>query len=256
MRSFLTVILAAFLTLPAMAGEVVDIQTPRGETVRLLVESVPDAAGVAVLFAGGKGRLKISESGGFKSGKGNFLIRSAEHFRTNGWITAKIDTPSDRPKSLDHFRGTEEHAQDIGAVVAALRARFGKPVWLVGTSRGSISAANAGVRLVDTRADGIVLTASVIRENKRDAHVLDMPLERITGPVLIVHHRSDECVVTPPDRIADVEARLTQASPLKTLWYSEKGNARGKECGSKHYHGFIDIEERVVRDITAWMTAN
>ncbi len=40
-----------------------------------------------------------------------------------------------------------QHAEDIGKVIADVRERTKLPVWLVGTSRGAISAANAASRL-------------------------------------------------------------------------------------------------------------
>ena len=40
---------------------------------------------------------------------------------------------------------------------------------------------------------------------------------------------------------------------MKVLWYEKKGWAKGKACQARHYHGFIDIEEKVVADIMAWI---
>lgn len=237
----------------AFAG-VQDVQS-RGQTTRLLVEKGDNPFAVVVLFAGGKGVLKITEDGGMGWGRGNFLVRTAKHFRKNGAITAVIDAPSDRPYDMYYFRSTEEHAKDVGAVIKRLRAEYSLPVWLIGTSRGTNSVANAGARLQGAdRPDGIVLTATVTEPGNKDYdHVMMMALDKIELPVLIAHHRKDRCYVTSPGEVKGLKEALKNANPVKVLWYEGAKNPRGNECGARHYHGFIGIEKRVVKDIMAWI---
>lgn len=237
----------------AFAG-VQDVQS-RGQTTRLLVEKGDSPFAVVVLFAGGKGVLKISDDGGMGWGRGNFLVRTAKHFRKNGAISAVIDAPLDRPYDMYDFRSTEEHARDVGAVIKHLRAEYSLPVWLIGTSRGTNSVVNAAARLKGgDRPDGIVLTATVTEaSNKGLDHVMDMALDKIELPVLIAHHKKDACSVTPPSGVTELKDALKNAGPVKVLWYENAKNPRGNECGSRHYHGFIGIEKRVVRDIMAWI---
>ncbi len=120
---------------------------------------------------------------------------------------ADVDHPTDQSSDLYGFRGTEDHAKDVAAVIAYLRKEFGLPVWLVGTSRGTNSVANAAIRLQGPKGpDGIVLTATVL-ELKHGGdpdywtNVLDMNLDEITVPVVIAHHKQDSCSVTPPGRL-------------------------------------------------------
>ena len=52
----------------------------------------------------------------------------------------------------DGFRNGAEHAQDVAAVVKDLRRRFpAAKLFLVGTSRGTVSAASLGRSLVSVR---------------------------------------------------------------------------------------------------------
>ena len=64
----------------------------------------------------------------------------------------------------DWFRLGDKHASDIAAVVAELKKRFDNvPVFLVGTSRGTISAAN-GARAPGNNIAGVVLSDFCARQ--------------------------------------------------------------------------------------------
>jgi len=242
----LAAVLCCGLGAASASAEVVDISS-RGETTRLLVEQPTGApGGVALLFAGGAGVLRTTEDGTIRKLKGNFLVRSAGLFRDHGWITAIVDAPSDRQRNLFGFRGTADHAADIGAAIDTLRRRFKAPVWLVGTSRGTMSAANGAVRLQGAAGpDGIALTSSVLVDNAKGDLVLMYDLDEIRVPVVIAHHRRDGCKVTPPEEVAALERALANAKAVKTLWF-DGGVDRGNPCQARGHHGFAGIEDAVV----------
>ena len=124
-----------------LSQRVVDIPTRPGVTQRfaLLAPAKPKAA--IILFAGGHGGLQISDDGSYGWGKGNFLVRSREHFAERDLAVAVLDAPSDRQSApfLSGFRQTPQHAEDVRAVVAWLREHAKTPVWLAGASRGTQS---------------------------------------------------------------------------------------------------------------------
>ena len=254
MRIFSLSLLTFLISSTVLSAEVQDVLS-RGETTRLLVEQGDNPWVTVVLFAGGKGVMKISESGSLGWGSGNFLIRSRQHFLNHGAITAVIDAPTDKRYGLHGFRSTEDHAKDVGTVVKHLRAEFGLPVWLIGTSRGTNSVANSALRLSSDKPDGIVLTASMLAYNSRWGadYLLTMDLEKIEMPVLIAHHRKDACSVTPPGLVGELKARLEHAEPLAVMWYEGGSGVKGKVCQAFHHHGFAGIEERVVSDIMGWI---
>jgi hypothetical protein len=255
MMKFLCVmILAVLIPFGGVSAEIQDVES-RGAITRLLVEQGDNPWVTVVLFAGGKGALKLAENGAIGWGGRNFLVRSREYFQDRGAITAVIDAPTDHRDKLYGFRVTEDHAKDIGAVIKHLRAKYGLPVWLVGTSRGTTSVASAAVRLQQEKPDGIVLTSTMLVENTKGDYVLPLELSKIEIPVLIAHHKYDACAKTPPGKVGDLKAALTMAKPVKVLWYEKKGYDRGSACQARHYHGFIDIEEKVVSDIMAWIKA-
>ncbi len=145
-----------------------------------------------ILFAGGKGKLNIDESG--IGDEGNFLVRTRHQFANKGMVVVVVDKPTDKGK-LFHFRTTDKHVKDIKAVIEFLRKRHpGKPLWLVGTSRGTISVANMAARVQGKAGpDGIVLTSSVTKDKKKRDSLEDIDLSSITVPTYIVHHNDDEC---------------------------------------------------------------
>jgi len=213
----------------------------------------PDQAShTLVLFAGGKGSLKISGEGIKK--QGNFLVRSRNLFVKQGFNVAIVDKPADQV-SLKGFRTTRAHVKDIAGVVSFLRERNKNiPVWLVGTSRGTISATNAAAQLHNAKGpDGIVLTASVTETSNNGADSLhDVDLSKITVPTLVVHHKHDECYVTPYTGAIKLIEQLTSVS-VKKLKGFIGGKNEGDACRGKSYHGFTGIEEYVVDDIAAWI---
>ena len=254
MRIFGASLLAVLVSFGVLAAEVEDVKS-RGETTRLLVEKGDNPFVTVVLFAGGKGVMDISESGNIGWGSGNFLVRSRQYFQNHGAITAVIDAPTDERHTLTEFRRTEDHAKDVGAVIKHLRAKYALPVWLVGTSRGTNSVANAGLRLKSNKPDGIVLTATMLAYNDRwgGDFVTNMDIEKIEMPVLIAHHKKDECTVTPPGKVGNLKEKLKNAKPVKVLWYEGGSGMRGPDCRAYQYHGFIGIEEKVVSDIMGWI---
>lgn len=235
---------------------VVDIPTRPGVTQRLVVVAPPEPKAAVILFAGGHGGLQIFSNGSFKWGEGNFLVRSRQLFADQGLLTVVIDAPSDRQQApfLGGFRQTAEHAADVKAVIAWLRAQARLPVWLIGTSRGTQSVGFLATALTGQEGpDGIVLTSSILADNKTRA-VPAMPLDRIRVPVLVVHHEQDGCRVC---AFADMPLLMDRLGhvPRKELITFTGGNNVGDPCEARAYHGFNGIEPEVVHRIAAWLLA-
>ena len=261
-------VLAAAFTAFALCGEclaqpaeVVDLPTRAGVKQRMLVLQ-PDkpAPAVLLLMTGGTGRVGIFDNGSLRN-EGNFLVRSRGRFVQQGYAVAVIDTPSDKsnaPFMGGDFRESPEHATDLATVIAWARQRFGKPVWLVGTSRGTQSVAYLATTLTGASApDGIVLTSSVLvstPEGRSAARsVQDMPLEKLRMPVLVVHHERDDCRVCPPSLLPALMAKLPPATSRLIL--EQGGKSEGPACEAFAHHGYNGIEDKVVADIAAWIAA-
>ena len=234
------------LGLPAVARsqqEMVTLQTRPGVTQSYFLTSIPkDLGAVAILFSGSGGLIQLrSENGQPKFKQGNFLVRSRAEFVKRGVVAAILDAPSDQQAGwgmTDEFRLGEMHFVDVSAVTGDLAKRFpATPLFLIGTSRGTISAAATGARLGEGVA-GVVLTSTLFRPASRKSKEPGPGLSRfdfatIKAPILFVHHASDQCELTP---YSDA-ARLSNKYPLISV--SGGAPPRSGPCDPFSAHGYL-----------------
>lgn len=246
---FLSLALAgsvAFATLVvgrAAAEDRVELHSRPGVTLPILYQPAASPVASAVLFPGGVG--VIAATGG------NFLLRVRGEFAAQGISVAVIDAPSDHSGGLpNEYRASADAAQDIAAAIAFLRSKAPAPVWLVGTSRGSISAGNGAARLGPSQVGGLVLTSSVWNRGMDR-----VPLGSIAVPTLIVHNRDDGCRQSPPAGAEPALAALA-AAPVKQLVFVSGGMAKSNPCGGLSTHGYYGIEDKVVPVVVAWIKAH
>jgi hypothetical protein len=218
-----------------------------------------------VLLAGSGGHLDLDDKGCPRALTGNSLVRSLPYFHGSGFVTALVDAPSDHPgdEGLAGFRITAQHAEDVGKVIADVRARTNMSVWVVGTSRGSISAVNAAARLSGPSApDGVVLTSALMsgfsggRKAWVGQTVFDLPLETIRLPILVVGHAADKCSRSPAARMTDITARTNGAREQVITISGGPGwsGASGVDaCEGRAPHGFVDQELEVAAGMTRFI---
>ena len=229
-----------------------DLPSRPGVTQRYLWQEPERFDSTVVLLIGGAGNLNLSPEGSLGAGAGNFLARSRDKFLAQGLAVALVDAPSDRqnPPYLGGFRQSPEHATDLRAVIADIRQRTARPVALVGTSRGTQSAAAVAIATLDEGGpDALVLTSSILNDTKSRA-LPHMDIEQLRLPVLVVHHEQDACRLCQFSDLSLLTAKLK--APFKVLSY-QGGNSRGDACEAMAYHGYNGIEVQVVQDIAAWI---
>lgn len=236
--------------------KVVDIPTRPGVSQRMVVLSPQNPQAAVILFAGGHGGLQMYPNGSFKWGEGNFVVRTRQLFADQGLLVVVVDAPSDRqsPPYLSGFRQQPEHVADIKAVIAWVREQAKVPVWLVGTSRGTQSAAYVATEVDGSEGpDGLVLSSTILTDNK-GRPVLAMPLDKLHIPVLVVHHEQDGCGHCSFSDVPRLMEKLSGA-PKKQLLTFKNGRNRGDPCGPFAYHGFNGLEREVVAQIAMWILA-
>jgi hypothetical protein len=242
---------------PVHAQEIVTLSTRAGVTQSYFLSARPEQlVALAVLFPGSGGLLRLrTENGRIRFNQGNFLVRSRSEFVKRGVIVALVDAPSDQQSGWgmsDEFRLAGDHTIDMAAVIGDLKRRFGAiPQFLIGTSRGTISAAALGARLGQDLA-GVVLTATMFRQTPRRAREAGPGLSKfdfatIKLPLLFVHHASDGCEVTP---YGDA-ARLSNKYPLITVLGGTE--PQSGPCEPFSQHGFLGKEPETVAEIVNWM---
>ena len=253
-------------------GEVATVETHDRTTTRYALTFAtdpPSASGrvALVLLPGGGGHVNLDDHGCARALKGNSLVRSLSHFRDLGLVTALVDAPSDHPgeDGLAGFRVSAAHADDLGRIIRDVRARANAAVWIVGTSRGSISAANAASRLTGPLApDGVVLTSALMSGGKGGQRpwvtqtVFDLRLEDIRVPVLVVGHAADTCLRSPATLMPNVTARTNGAREQVVTVTGGPGRAAGSQpsveaCEGRSPHGFIEQEAAVAAGIARFI---
>jgi len=241
--------------------ELIIIETRQGVTQKLLLLEPDNPVSSVILFAGGHGNLNLSSDAGkpiINWGKKNFLVRMRHGFVQNGFAVVLIDAPSDRKTEegmLGRFRTSEKHVEDIDHVIAFLRKRNDIPIWLIGTSRGTESAAYAAIYSKQSPA-GVVLTSSMTEENRKGIPVTDMALEKVTIPVLIIAHQDDKCCVTQPLGAEDIKDKLVNAAKVEVKYFKGGYEPKSRLCGALAPHGYYGIEKEVITYISDFIKQN
>lgn len=206
------------------------------------------AVATVLLFAGGHGGI------GLKDGvpqSGNFLIRTRDAFARAGFNVALVGNPDDARQMTPAFRRSGEHQADVLAILENIGKHSTVPVWLVGTSQGTLSAAASGVAL-GARIAGVVLS-STVTGSQPGGSVVDIALEDISVPVLIFQHKRDACRITPPVAAQRLTSRLVSA-PVKQYIEVDGGTEPSSgPCEAFHHHGYVGMEAQAVDQISRWI---
>ena len=206
-----------------------------GRTVWVRAVEASSARASAILLVGGRGRVSPRSK--------NFLVRVQPMLAEAGITSVLVDVPSDRGTLSTAFRATATHADDLARVAEWANAQYGFPVWVIGTSSGTISAVNLVARKGADIA-GMVLSASVTEPRPRSElakagvdGVLGMLNDIPRIPVLVLHHRNDACPMTPAYGAKSIYKKLAQSPRRKLVLISGGEAGKGNPCKGKSYHG-------------------
>ncbi len=237
---------------PVAQEELVTLEPRPGVSQKFLLTKPDNPVASAILFAGGHGALNVSHHSGqtqFGWGMKNFLVRTRKDFAKHGLVIATVDAPSDRKHGMYYgFRNSAQHVTDIETVIAYLKKSAGVPVWLIGTSRGTESAAYVAIHSKE-EIGGLVLTSSMTEWNKKGQTVTSMALDQIKVPTLVVAHKDDECRFTPAAGAEKIAERLVNSPKVEVKYFRGGYMPESKPCKALSAHGFFGIESRVVAAI-------
>ena len=266
MTRFLTYLflLSLLLVKPALALEekLVSVQTKRGVEQSFILIKPDNPIASIILFAGGHGGLGLTGAEAFEWGEENFVVRTRRDFAAKGLMVAVIDAPSDRPQLGAKFRISRKHAGDMAAVAKYLKRVKDIPVWVVGTSMGTFSAASVAIKKRKL-ISGLVLTSTMtgVPEDwsiagKYPDGVASMNLGKVRAPTLIVAHEDDRCEHTPAKDTTKLKDGLTNASAVKIVLVKGGRAAESDSCAGKSQHGFYGVESEAVDAISKFIKAH
>jgi len=222
------------------------VKTP---PVRLDKPAHEDRASV-ILMTGGNGLLSLDATGTITDSTGNFLIRSADLFLRHGLNVMMADATPAHPGGLTQaIRLSATHAAELQGFINAAVSRWSKPVWVVGTSNGSISTVTAaGFQPALSGLTGVVITSPVTVLALANQPTFNLYASRITVPTLVVWHQDDHCTFSPPAGSANLFTLIPSAH--KDSRSFDHGHSVATDpCGAFSEHGYAGIEERVVDHI-------
>jgi len=207
-----------------------------------------------ILMTGGDGLLSLDATGTIINSTGNFLIRSADLFLRHGLNVMMADATPAHPAGLTTgIRLSATHAAELQGFINAAQNRWGKPVWVVGTSNGSISGVTAaGFVPALAGLRGVVLTSPVTVLTTGTQPTFNLYASRITVPTLVVWHQDDHCTFSPPAGSAALFTLIPSVDKASRSF--EHGHSVATDpCGAFSEHGYAGIEEEVVEKIAEFI---
>jgi hypothetical protein len=270
MRGWMVVLTLLLSLEPALGGEAtvaekaLALETRPGVTTAFyLSEPSSPPVAAAILLAGGDGSVGIRPGEEVTPpvafGRGNFLVRSRHLLAAGGILVATLDAPSDQGGSMTaQFRRSDEHLADMAALAAWLKREHGNlPVWLIGTSMGTLSAAHGAAKLGNA-IDGVILTSTITRGHRKYNYPADgvfgLGLDEVRVPALVVAHAGDTCEVTPPSDAPRLVEALVNAPRREMLMIDGGAPARSGVCQAMAPHGFFGKEAEVNGAMATFMT--
>jgi hypothetical protein len=194
-----------------------------GSKAVLLKPAAPVAS--VILMPGASGRIEAGPNGTIGRLAGNSLVRNRTAFAAKGLAVLVVDA-------------------DVNlAQAVAFMAKIKRPVTVIGTSRGTLRAAQGIAR--GARPDALVLTSGLLTNasgsNDNVANILGSPAK--LPKTLVIHHRNDGCRVTQP---AGVAPFLKWAAGKASVVWVSGGTTKGNTCKAKTHHGFAGQDAQLV----------
>jgi len=233
-------------------GQVLRVATREGVSVPIYAYWQNDAVATVVLYSGGGGGYGRMGDDGWPAG-GNFLIRTGKDWARHRFNVVMVGRASDGiDLSQGYVRTADLHAADNLAIFHAIKRRSERPIWVIGTSMGTISAAAVAIQDREGLVAGVVLTSSILAY-KIPGAVPTQKLASIRVPTLVVHHAQDACWACPPSDARRLADALTHAPVKKLMLISGGSGVSGDPCEPMHHHGYVGMQQEVVDVIAAWI---
>jgi hypothetical protein len=237
----------------AVPGErVFDLPLRNGDRQRVLYATASNPKATIVMLPGGAGDIGIEQSGDLRHDD-NFVVRTRAMWVARGYAVLIPDTVNG--DNLRGLRSSPAYAALVGELVGFAHSRSSAPVFLLGTSQGSIAAMNGAAHLSAGQLGGLVLTESVSRQGGSHETVFQASPQDVRVPALVVANHDDRCDVAPPEDAPRIAAAMSRSPQVRVLYVRGGISQSSKTCGSLTPHGYYGMEPYVVGQIASWMDA-
>ncbi|WP_315830815.1 alpha/beta hydrolase [Bradyrhizobium prioriisuperbiae] len=241
----------AATTAPGVPGErTIDLPLADGLTQRVLYAAPAHPRATVVMLPGGAGDVGLDDDGDLRHGH-NFVVRTRALWVARGYAVVIPDT-IDRT-NLRGLRSSPQYAALVGDLARFAAVQAKAPVFLLGTSQGSIAAMNGAAHAPAGLIAGVILTESVSRMGGSHETVFSASPEAVRVPALVVANRDDRCDVARPEDAPRIAAAMTASPKVDVLYVSGGIDRSRRDCGSLTPHGYYGIEAEVIDGIGRWI---
>src|SRR6266478_5202957 len=204
----------------AFADETVSIG---GSRAVLIKPNAPRAS--VILLPGGDGAINAGDNGDINGLKLNQLVRTRHVYAARGLAVLVADAGTDLKSAVKYM--------------AAIK----RPVMVIGTSRGTLRAAEGIAR--GARPDALVLTSGFLSmESGSGQNVMSILGSPSSLPrTLVIHHSQDSCRATLP---AGVDPFIKWSAGRARVTWISGGRSEGDPCQNQAHHGFNGLDGQVV----------
>ena len=265
-----TLLLAAAVMLasaPAVAAQqsLDSLANPVGERVanlslgdglvqRVLYDAPARPRATLVMLPGGTGEVGVRRDGDLRHDN-NFVVRTRAAWVGRGYAVLIPDTIDQT--NLRGVRSSTAYGRVVEELAAYAHTQADAPVFLIGTSQGTIAAMNGAAHARPGAVAGVILTEAVSVPGRLSAEtVFDADPQNVRIPALVVANRDDACDVAPPSMALRIVAAMTRSPEARVLMVSGGVQRSDKACGSLSPHGYYGIEGQIVAVLSAWLRAH
>jgi rhodanese-related sulfurtransferase len=224
-----------------------------GLNQRVLYDAPAHPRATLVMLPGGTGELGMRRDGDLRHDD-NFVVRTRADWVARGYAVLIPDT-IDRA-NLRGMRSSPAYGRLVDELAAYAHNQAAAPVFLIGTSQGTIAAMNGAAHARPGLIAGVVLTESVSEPGRLSTEtVFDARPQDVRVPALVVANRDDACNVAPPSMAPRIVAAMSHSPNARVLMVSGGVQQSGTACGSLSPHGYDGIERQVIGGISGWLRA-
>jgi hypothetical protein len=249
--------LACIVLYPAKAAtaapieRITELPLHDGNRQRVLYDAPPNPKATIVMLPGGAGDVGIRRNGDLRHDD-NFVVRTRELWMSRGFAVLIPDAVDN--DNLRGMRSSPAYAALVGDLVQYAHQQSAVPVFLLGTSQGSIAAMNGAAHIDPAQLAGVVLTESVSVLGGSHETVFQADPKDVRVPALVVANQDDRCNVAPPGNAPRIATAMSASPSVKVIQISGGIQHSSNACGSLTPHGYYGIETQVVDAIAGWMT--